>query len=253
MSGFLPMKKQPIILSVLWSALRLPRKRPRKPRGQSLVEFAIAFPVLIIMLAGLMEFGFMLNYYLSLLDATREAARVYSNFDHFEDGYYLGNCMCPAAICPKEAPEDRSDADCDRNSFYQGAAAMVIENLQPHGITPEERALDSSRRIILNPSTDDVIVSVFSVGGGSVVARYPASSGGEYRWFNNQASRLSNTTIENRLVSAAPDTGILLVEVFYNYRQALALPWLAPFLPDPVMLHAYTIMPFAAAEPTASP
>jgi|GEM_PF-4181619 len=41
------------------------QKAARKTRGQSLVEIAIAFPVLIMMLAGLVEFGFMLNYYLS--------------------------------------------------------------------------------------------------------------------------------------------------------------------------------------------
>ncbi|MCC7512159.1 MAG: pilus assembly protein [Anaerolineae bacterium] len=228
------------------------QKDARKTRGQSLVEIAIAFPVLIMMLAGLVEFGFMLNYYLSLLDATREAARVFSSFDPFEDGFKAGNCMCSVSVCPDEAAEDRLDANCDRNSFYQGAAAMVIENLQPHGSTPEERRLDSSRRIILNASTDDVVVSVFSISDGSIQHRYPAS--GEYRWFNNADTRLTNEAIANRLVSAAPDTGILLVEVFFDYHQVLALPWLAPFLPDPVLLHAYTIMPLAAAEPkTPSP
>ena len=37
-------------------------------RGQSLVEFTILLPVLLIMISGLIEFGFMLNYYLDLIE-----------------------------------------------------------------------------------------------------------------------------------------------------------------------------------------
>ncbi len=213
-----------------------------KSKGQSLVEIAIAFPIIIMMLSGLVEFGFMLNYYLSLLDSTREAARIFSNFTPFEDGYILTprDCTCSVTNCPNEESGDRIDADCDKNSFYQGTAGMVLDNLQPRS------AADTSRRIILNSATDDVVVSVFSVSS-STVTRFP--SAGEYRWFNNQSSRLSNEAITDRLIANAPDTGILLVEVFFDYHQVLALPWLAPFLPDPVLLHAYSMMPLAAAEP----
>ena len=232
------------------------RNRAHKSKGQSLVEIAIAFPIIIMLLAGMIEFGFMLNYYLSLLDATREAARTFNNFDPFEDGYSLDPpaCTCdPATACqPGDATcianciIDGEDADCDRNSFYQGAAGMALDNLQPKGATAEERAMDSSRRVTLDPAMDDVVVSVFSVG--TSVDRFPAD-GGEYNWFNNQTSRLSTEEITSRLIGDAPDTGILLVEVFFNYHQVLALPWLAPFLPDPILLHAYTIMPLPAAEP----
>jgi len=218
------------------------KNRARKPKGQSLVEIAIAFPFIIMLLAGLVEFGFMLNYYLSLLDSTREAARTFSNFDPFEDGHALitPDCTCSLANCPNEAGDDRTDADCDRDDFYQGTAGMVLDNLQPMS------AQDTSRRIILDSATDDVVVTIFSVGDST--DRFP-EDGGEYHWFNNQPSRLSTEEINSRLIGAAPDTGILLVEVFFNYHQVLALPWLAPFLPDPIMLHAYTIMPCSAAEP----
>jgi hypothetical protein len=234
------------------------RMGAHKSKGQSLVEIAIAFPFILMLLSGLVEFGFMLNFYLSLLDATRESARIFSNFDPFEDGMKLGNCQCPATLCPDEAAEDRIDVDCDKITFYQGAAGMVLDTLQPRDlngdgiIDAQERNRDSSRRVILDRTADDVIVSVFSVGAGGTL-RYPETNGGEYRWFNNLASRLSVDEINNRLIAGAPDTGILLVEVFYNYHQVLGLPWLAPFLPDPVLLHAYTFMPLPAAEPTTGP
>jgi hypothetical protein len=252
------MKKAPRKIIAFFQNNPAGRSRAHKSRGQSLVEIAIAFPIIIMLLSGLVEFGFMLNYYLSLLDATREAARTFSNFDPFEDGYSLTppDCTCDTATaclpdnnanCIANCVADRNDSDCDRTSFYKGAEGMVLDNLQPRGGTPEERRTDSSRRIFLDSATDDVVVSVFSVGP-NFIWRFP-EDGGQDHWYNNQPSRLSTEEIHNRLIGGAPDTGILLVEVFFNYHQVLALPWLAPFLPDPIMLHAYTIMPCPAAEP----
>jgi Flp pilus assembly protein TadG len=58
---------------------RLPRARPaphtRLARAQSLVETALLLPVLLLILSGLIEFGFLLNRYLILLDAVRNVAR----------------------------------------------------------------------------------------------------------------------------------------------------------------------------------
>lgn len=238
MMKFLPQRHAPLRRN------KAGRRIAPMSKGQSLVEIAIAFPVIIMMLSGLVEFGFMLNYYLSLLDSTREAARTFSNFTPFEDGYIVSprDCTCSVSTCPDEESADRIDSDCDKDSFYQGTAGMTLDNLQPRS------ALDTSRKIILNSATDDVVVSVFSISSTSIT-RFPSGGGGEYHWFNNQTSRLSNEDISDRLTANAPDTGILLVEVFFNYNQVLALPWLAPFLPDPVLLHAYTMMPLAAAEP----
>ena len=243
------MKKAPGKIFAFFQTGPAGSRRARKSRGQSLVEIAIAFPVLIMLLSGLVEFGFMLNYYLSLMDATREAARTFNNFTPFEKA-----CTCDIASCDVYPPGpeydtciancviDFNDSDCDSTSFYQGAAGMALDNLQP------ESAQDTSRRIILDSATDDVVVSVFRIKNSAVLDRFP-EGGGEYHWFNNQPSRLSTAEIGSRLVGGAPDTGILLVEVFFNYHQVLALPWLAPFLPDPILLHAYTIMPLPAAEP----
>ena len=224
-------------------ALRQGRSRAK---AQSLVEIAIALPVLLILLSGMIELGFMLNYYLSLLDSTREAARLYSNFDSFEDGFKVGDCTCYPPACPNEDPADSADADCDRNNFYQGVAATVVDSLQP------ANEQDTSRKIVLDSGTDDVVVSVFSVDGTHVV-RFPSSMGGEYHWFNNQPSAFTDAEIISRLIGTAPPTGILLVEVYYDYHQVLALPWITIFIPNPTMLHAYTMMPLSAAEPTPIP
>ena len=199
------------------------KEKTRKQKGQSLVEVALVFPLLLMMLSGLIEFGFMLNFYLSLTDSSRETARFFSNFDPFDD-----------------------NGHDDINGFYEPAAVFLLENLQPINSS------DTSRKILLDPGADDVIISVISVSSGNV-SRYPHINGGEYRKYGNEVSRFSNADIKARLVDSAPDTGILLVEVLYNYHQVMALPWLSPFLPDPVMLHGYTMMPLSAAEPTPTP
>jgi len=58
--------------------LRPPRQprpsRHRRQRGQSLAEFALVFPFFLIVLFGVIEFGFALNAYLSIDFGSREAA-----------------------------------------------------------------------------------------------------------------------------------------------------------------------------------
>ena len=200
----------------------------KKTRGQSLVEIALTFPVLLLLLSGMVEFGFMLNYYLSLTDATRETARFFSNFDPFlrdANGEIAGD---------------------DINGFYAPAASFLRDNLEPDDTEP-----DTSRKISLDPDEDDIIITVFSVHSGTF-SRHPTSTGGEYSELGNKTSRFDNAEITSRLVNTAPDTGVILVEIFYDYHQLLKLPWLA-FIPDPVHMHGYTMMPLSAAEPTSTP
>ncbi len=47
-------------------------------KGQSMVEFAMILPVLLLILVGIIEFGFMFSGYLTLTNASRESARAIS-------------------------------------------------------------------------------------------------------------------------------------------------------------------------------
>lgn len=52
------------------------RKRGRRrTRGQALVEFALVFPVFFLILAGMLDFGFMMYSRITLINATREGVR----------------------------------------------------------------------------------------------------------------------------------------------------------------------------------
>jgi Flp pilus assembly protein TadG len=50
--------------------------RRRDGRGQSLVEFAIVYPVFILLLAGMIDFGLGLYSNLTIINAAREGARL---------------------------------------------------------------------------------------------------------------------------------------------------------------------------------
>jgi Flp pilus assembly protein TadG len=50
-------------------------RRWRRQSGQSMVEFALVLPVFIILLAGIIDFGFMFYSRISVINAAREGAR----------------------------------------------------------------------------------------------------------------------------------------------------------------------------------
>ena len=214
-------------------------KRWRR-RGQSLVEFAILLPLVLIMLSGLIEFGFLLNEYLDLIDAAREVARFASDEDPIRDeaGNFNPN--------PANAPEPAG--------FY----SRLWSNT--------DRALDMGGQIALDPFEDDVVVSLFSVNFGTVSQRYPldtGTNGGEAGWqrWGNDTSKFTSAEIQTIVTDSitsnggtiTPNTGVVLVEIFYDYHMIMGLPWIRAFVPDPVPLHVYTIMPNAALEPTPTP
>lgn len=198
--------------------------KARKTKGQSLVEVAIAFPFMIMLLGGVIEFGFMINFYLSLLDATRFAARQSAAFDPF----------------------DPVKTAADPTWFYSQTAGAVMADLNPKLLNP----LYVGRQIILDPAKDDVIVSVYSVEADGTTIRYPIA--GEYHVFGtaNAGTAFSVTKIRDQhlLISGAPKEGILIVEIVYYYHQFLSLPWMTLF-GNPIPMRSYTIFPLIAAEP----
>jgi hypothetical protein len=140
------------------------------------------------------------------------------------------------------------------NDFYNQAACLAQQVALP-------MRLDSGK--------DDVVISAFGVANGTVVNRFPTNpqdppSGtetpGEWHLYgygggcspaadNCNPSKFTNARINSYLSGAAPNTGVLLVEIYYDYNQVLSLPWITAFVPDPIHIHTFAIMPLVAAEP----
>lgn len=47
----------------------------KNQKGQALVEFAIILPILLMLVMGILQFGMMLNSYITIENASREGAR----------------------------------------------------------------------------------------------------------------------------------------------------------------------------------
>ena len=93
--------------------------RIRDERGQTMAEFAIVLPVLVVLLFGVIQFGILFNNYVTLTDAVRAGART-------------------AAV-------SRNDAD------PTGAATTAVRNvgLRPQPVEPQrdgELGLDGRHR-----------------------------------------------------------------------------------------------------------
>ncbi|MCG2785741.1 MAG: pilus assembly protein [Anaerolineae bacterium] len=192
-------------------------------RGQSFVELAIVLSLLIFMLAGVVEFGYLLNQYITLVEGTRETARVLSPQKFFDDSGVPNNDLFV------------------NGAAHLGGGLYVLdgENLV---VAPESSSIWP---ITLDETIgDDIIISIFSINDDGTLIRYPDDDG--YSRFGNETSRFSDADISAKLVSGAPKTGAVLVEVFYHYHQILNLleGWTGP-----IAVHAYSILPLAGAEP----
>jgi hypothetical protein len=105
--------------------------------------------------------------------------------------------------------------------------------------------------LVLDPTAgDDIVITFFSIGDG-IYVRYPNPQG--WSVFGTQASKFSDAEVQSRLDNSAPPTGVLLVEIFYNYHQVLKMPIFTAFVRDPMPLYVYAIMPLSAAEPNPTP
>jgi Flp pilus assembly protein TadG len=54
------------------------REHPRVERGQTMVEFTLILPILLVVLFGIIQFGLAFNNYVALTDAVRAGARTAS-------------------------------------------------------------------------------------------------------------------------------------------------------------------------------
>ena len=215
-----------------------------KTRGQSMVELALLFPLLLILLSGVIEFGFILNQYLTIMDAARNAARFAS------DGLYY---------------QWDNVRDCSTTHFYRQTACLVNQELSMEA--PAIKMNDNGTEDLtiddyLDPADEnDIIISVFSfTQNQGITDRHPG--GDQNGWSfaidldqpSDKVSRFSSSDVSSLMsASDAPNTGYVLVEIFYNYDHRLGLPWITAFVDNPLLIHTYAFMPLTSAEPTPTP
>ncbi len=200
--------------SIKMKKLKLLLKTPNN-KGQSFMELAIVMLFLIALLFGMAEFGNLLNQYINLVDGTREAARFASQTDPIKDG----------------------------NTQFCNNIFVIINGT---GIPNETTAIDP---IKLDGTANDAVVASYytveqTVSGGIAQLLH------ECKWGDtSRTSAIDTADIQPLLNSNAPSTGILVVEIFYQYQPIFGFFDASAFN----AVHAYSIMPLSAAEPTPTP
>lgn len=209
-------------------------RNPKIRRAQSLVEFTLMLPVLLLMLSGVIEIGFMLNSYLDVIDAARETARFAANDD------------------PIRADLDGSPLYPNPN-FYARVFSLAKESLKSGSDGRIDWDPSPVPPLPCDPVNGDVVVSSFAVLGSAVEDRFPLGAPNGQSMCGNYFSKFIYSNGDPIYASASINSGLVVVEIFYEYKQVLALPWITAFLPDPVTLYAYSFMPNINVEPTSTP
>jgi len=206
-----------------------------KSHGQSLVEFTLMLPILLMLLSGVIEYGFMLSFYLDMIDAARETARFSANDDPIRD--VNGN-----PLDPNPAFYDRAQ-DLAKQSLKAASDGRIV--------WPEFAPEPFDCTDIYG----DVVLSAFSILGNTVDTRYPSGTGDTgVSMCGNYTSNMTTADVNGILSGASiPNSGFVLVEIYYEYEMILGLPWIAAITPDPMVLYAYSIMPNTTVEPTPTP
>jgi len=240
------------------SLLRKFNLRDRQ-NGQSLVELAIILPLLLLMLIGMVEVAFTMFIYLTELDLTREAAR-FASIRDFSALAPFGDLNPTGPVSPACANDEDGNPitdparcaclDEDLHFFLDAACFFTDQKLNPF--------------LPFNQSTDDVVITVYTIAGGHISEHHPAAG---YWSLNNDnwtrdcegntvrsAPFFSDADVEANFVSTAPaDKGLVLVEAYYCWNPVAYLPFISDYIPSTVQLHAYTFMPSPEAIPTPTP
>ncbi len=236
----------------------------KKPtRGQSFVELALVLPVLLLILLGLVEVAFFISRYLDVLDLSREAAR----FASVRDPFATGDLNC-------------STTD-DLNFFYD-TSCMMSPPSGSAGCPNAQYCNGFNHYLELDLSTDDVVITGFTISGNTISDQYPHPNG---RWALSNVDFSTSTDlnftsdplpdnftkdcegivvrsdphftalrVQSLLLSGAPtNKGYVAVEVYYCHQQVLGIPIITDLIPNPLQIRAYTIMPLPAAQPTPTP
>ncbi len=235
------------------------------------MELALIIPILLLILLGMVEVAFFMGRYLDVLDLTRESARFAAS-----RAPYLNN-----GADPRPASADYNCSTPGNFDFYYDTACIFSPPTTPDCEAASDPFCNGFNSFIdLNPATDDVVITVFTIenvgGVQSVQQTWPAPDG---YWALSNLDTATNTYtsgtdnfkqncdgdavrttplytatyVDSKLAtssSSTPKKGYVAVEFYYCYEQVLGIPIISDIIPNPIQIHAYTFMPLPAAQPT---
>jgi Flp pilus assembly protein TadG len=103
----------------------------RSQQGQSVTEFALALPILALLLFAVIQFGIVFNNYVTLTDATRAGAR------RGAVGRQLSNPAAAAVTAVRDSAKDlhQPDLDVKVTSTWAPGSDVAVTATYPYSIS----------------------------------------------------------------------------------------------------------------------
>jgi len=100
-------------------------------RGQTMTEFAMVLPLMVVLLFGVIQFGIAFNHYLALTDAVRAGAR--KGAVSRESGNPTGDCVTAARNAGADLKQTSLAVTC--SSTWQPGADVTVTGTYPYSIS----------------------------------------------------------------------------------------------------------------------
>lgn len=121
----------------------------RKDDGQAMVELALILPVLLLIIMGIIEFGFMFNNYLTLNNVSREAARYASLGGTDSEAVVRATEIAPnldsakltIVITPSESSRGRGDSVEVVVTYQYSLLTPFLDGILTNGIPLEAKTI----------------------------------------------------------------------------------------------------------------
>ncbi len=187
--------------------------------GQAMVEFALAIPILIIVLFGAIEFGFIINAHVILEDTVRQASH-YGSMGGTLDG--AGSSVAPGCLADYAVLEDIADRLQGTTIDTNHVRSVLLYAADTNSGTDAPRSAATGDDSTGLPSTSDpnaywntqayvgdYYYSDYDPGSGADISSGAGNGNGEgaiYNLFHGGAASVFSPTLTSGYTTTSPPT-----------------------------------------------
>jgi hypothetical protein len=202
------------------------KREAARKRGQGLVEFAVALPVLIMLLIGVVEIGFALRSYLIVVNATREGAR-FASRGQFELAEAGTRIILAGGVVSQNVPFLQTGGDRPNTGMI--ISRMRIDEFGAYDALSTTYYISGYVPLVLEGTSEMVHITK------------------DHTWVSptvllaEHASHTISINATREDANFAPlGENIVVVEVWYSYHPLWNIPLLP--LPDPWIMYSKAVM-----------
>ena len=111
--------------------MKTQRIRIRDEHGQSMTEFAVILPILVVLLFGIVQFGILFNNYVTLTDAVRAGARAAAVSRQASDP--VGNAT--SAVRTSASDLNQSNLGVNVSTTWSPGSPVTVTATYPYSIS----------------------------------------------------------------------------------------------------------------------